>query len=129
MNIKFVYDEKNIQDIKVLFLEGDSDFRDTFKIFCIDSLSPDLEPTITETDDGYLVETNNGTEALGSMMRFLYLTMKLAEVYGPELKSGNFDPEKFSLEKLQPEIDKVKDLSHSEIAELMGADIEHDDNV
>lgn len=131
MNIRFVYDEKDIKDIRVLFIEeekpnGDNgSLKEDFKIFCLDTLPEELEPKVSVTEDGYLVESNDGEEVLNSMMRLLYLTMKFAELYSSELVSGKIDIEELSMDKLQPEIDKVKDLSHSEISELLGATVEH----
>lgn len=132
MNIKFVYDEKDIKDIRVIFIDipDKDDFKETFKIFCIDSLPADLGVKATENEDGFLIESVNGERTLTEMARFLYLIFKLLELYGSEIKElvGKKDTENFELTKLQPEIEKTRELGHREIFELLGANIENDDN-
>ena len=132
MNIKFVYDEKDIKDIRIIFIDipGTDDFKETFKIFCIDSLPADLEVKATENEDGFLIESVNGERTLTEMARFLYLIFKLLELYGSEIKEliGKEDTEDFELTKLKPEIAKTEGMSYQELFGLLGANVEHDDN-
>ena len=132
MNIKFVYDEKDIKDIRIIFIDipDTDDFKETFKIFCIDSLPVDLEVKATENEDGFLIESVNGERTLTEMARFLYLIFKLLELYGSEIKEliGKEDTEDFELTKLKPEIARTEGMSYQELFGLLGANVEHDDN-
>lgn len=132
MNIKFVYDEKDIKDIRVIFIDipDTDDFKETFKIFCINSLPDDLEVKATENEDGFLIESVNGERTLTEMARFLYLIFKLLELYGSEIKDliGKEDTEDFELTKLKPEIARTEGISYKELFGLLGANVVHDDN-
>lgn len=132
MNIKFVYDEKDIKDIRVIFIDipDTDDFKETFKIFCINSLPAELGVKATENEDGFLIESVNGERTLTEMARFLYLIFKLLELYGSEIKEliGKENTEDFELTKLKPEIARTEGMSYQELFGLLGANVEHDDN-
>lgn len=132
MNIKFVYDEKDIKDIRIIFIDipDTDDFKETFKIFCINSLPAELGVKATENEDGFLIESANGERTLTEMARFLYLIFKLLELYGSEIKEliGKEDTEDFELTKLKPEIARTEGMSYQELFGLLGANVEHDDN-
>ena len=125
MEIKFIYEETDIQDIKVLITDEDEtktkDSKETIKIFCLESLPKDLEPKITEEDDGFIVKTNDGEEALRHIFTYLYLVLQFAK----KVLATRPDPlEKIDLENLdmsvlREDIELVRDMSITELANLV----------
>ena len=125
MNIKFTYEETDIQDIKITVTDEDStktkDSKDTIKIFCLESLPEDLEPEITEDEDGFTVKTNDGEEALRHMFTYLYLVLQFAKkvlATKPD-PTEKLDLDTIDLSVLKEDFELVRDLSISELADLV----------
>ena len=134
---RFTYDDDNLKEIKVICKfdnEKDrKDLLDTIKIFCIDSIPDDLQPTVSKIngedgETGYLIEcedTKKGEETLTHIFKYVYLVTKMAMIFKDEFSkgSGNLNVEDLDFSLLRPDIEKVEGMGYRELASLIG-DIE-----
>lgn len=121
-DFRFEYDEDNLKDIKIICDKENDDLVDTIKVFCIDSIPPEYQPTVEETDYGYLVSSEeNGEEVLTHIFKNIYLVTRLVMIFRDEFedeeKPVDFDNIDFSL--LRPDIEKVEEMGYKEISQLI----------
>ena len=125
---KFMYDDDNLKEIKVICKYDDEkdrkDLLDTIKTFCIDSIPEELRPEVTELDGecGYLVKCEDeetGKKVITHIFKYLYLVTRMAMIFKDEL-SNNMRVEELDFSLLRPDIEKVENLGYRELASLIG---------
>jgi hypothetical protein len=131
---KFTYDEDDLKEIKVVCkYDGEKDredLLDTIRVFCIDSIPDDLQPTISELGEeegetGYLItceDAEKGEETLTHILKYMYLVTRMVMIFKDELSkgSGGFNVDDLDFSLLRPDIDKVEGLGYRELAGLIG---------
>jgi hypothetical protein len=118
---RFTYDDDNLKDIRVI-CEGDGmkDMLESIKIFCIDSIPPEYEASVMDTEDGFLVSSeNHGEEVLTHIFRYLYLVTRLVMIFKEDLEKKT-KVENLDMSLLRPDIEKVENLGYRELAKLIG---------
>ena len=128
-NIKFIYDEKDIKDVKILFEgEKDKELMGTIKIFCVDSIPQEYKPEVTEAEDYFMVKSENGEKVLEHILRFTYLTTKFAEKMGDQIKIKGFKPEDLDFSPLKEDIEVSNNTDWRGLIELLGGTLTKDED-
>ena len=110
--LRIIYDEENIQDVRIEFDEL-SDIKGSIKIFCVDTLPEDLNVQVEEDENGNLIiKSDDGEKTLTHILKFMYLTTRLAMKAGDKMTQPGFKVEDLDLSIINEDIDKVQNADY-----------------
>ena len=123
-NLKFIYDEEDIKDVKILYDKDDEKSRetmDTIKMMCIDTIPEDLEPVVTEEEGAYIISSNNGELVLKHISSFIYLLEEFVKKAGDKLSDVIKDKDEKSFKDyIGEEIEWCAGVGYQEIFDKIG---------
>ena len=118
-SIKITYDDADIRDIRIEFGEEEKHLKDPVKMFCIDTLPPELNHEVEESETELVVKSNNGEATLTHILRFLYIVMKLIVKEGDKFNKPDFKVDDIDFGVVQEDIEVAMKSDYKQMTVLL----------